>query len=79
MLSQRDTTPRTEGDYMRKHPNLNDKLTEQDDVLRQTFDQIIADAVPGTEGRALLRLVASGLAAIHERQRITAVLIERIP
>lgn len=49
---------------------LGEQLAQQDDELRRTLDGLIAEAAPGTEPAALLKIVAEGLLAIHERQRL---------
>ena len=53
---------------------LSDKLVAQEADLRQRFDELITGVADGSDPAALARIVAEGLAAIHERQR-TAILI----
>ena len=47
---------------------VNNRLAEQDQALRDTFAQIarLYDSEPTTQ--ALIELLSEGLAAIHERQ-----------
>jgi hypothetical protein len=53
---------------------LSDTLVAQDSDLRQRFDDLITSFGDGSDPAALARIVAEGLAAIHERQR-TAILV----
>jgi len=60
-------------------PSLSDRLAAQNEGLRRTFEQIIDETAPGTEGAALLRVVAEGLLAIYERQRTAVLITAQIP
>lgn len=58
---------------------LAEQLAQQDDHLRRTLDGLVTEATPGAEAAALLKIVAEGLLAIHERQRVMTLLIAQIP
>ncbi|MGK2954087.1 MAG: hypothetical protein ACSLFI_00185 [Solirubrobacterales bacterium] len=49
-------------------PTLNSQFVAQDDALRQTLAKLVAAMTEETSARALVAVVAEGLAAIHERQ-----------
>ena len=49
-------------------PALNSKLVAQDEVLRARFARLTESMGNDDAGRALVEVVAEGLAAIHERQ-----------
>jgi hypothetical protein len=53
---------------------LDSRLAAQDRDLRRVFDDLVGAATGDGANEALLRIVAEGLAAIHERQR-TAILV----
>jgi hypothetical protein len=58
---------------------LSDKLLAQEEDLRQTFDGLLAAAADGSDPAALAKIVAEGLAAIHERQRTAILITAQIP
>jgi len=58
---------------------LEEELLAEDAALRQTLEGLIAGASPGEESVALIRIVAEGLIAVHERQRTMTLLIARLP
>lgn len=49
-------------------PALNSKLVAQDEALRARFAGLTESMSNDDAGRALVEVVAEGLAAIHERQ-----------
>ena len=58
---------------------LEEELVAEDAALRQTLERLVAGASPGEESAALIRILAEGLIAVHERQRTMTLLIARLP
>lgn len=58
---------------------LNEKMVAQDEDLRRTFEVLIAAAADGSDPAALVKIIAEGLAAIHERQRTAILVTAQVP